>query len=178
MKVPDDPTHHPLILAVHGDITLQDVDAIVNAANEHLSAGGGVDRAIHDAAGEVELREACAKLGGCKTGDAKATPGFALAANYIIHTVGPVWTGGHNDEEHLLESCYRRCLEVADELGVRSLAIPAIATGAFGLPVELAVRIAVETLRKTPTAVRLIRLVAFDTSTRALYERALRETGG
>jgi O-acetyl-ADP-ribose deacetylase len=173
--MPDAPTSHPLILAVHGDITLEDVEAIVNATDEHLVAGGGgVDRAIHVAAGDTELRAALAELGGCEIGDAKVTPGFALAAKYIIHTVGPVWSGGHKDEANLLASCYRRCLEVADEIGVRSLAIPAIATGAFGLPAELAARIAIDTIRATPTSVRLIRLVASDVSTRTLYDRALR----
>src|SRR5271166_3556495 len=128
----------PVILAVRGDITLETVDAIVNAANTYLIAGGGVDRAIHRAAGEAELREACAMLGGCEVGDAKATPGFALAARFIIHTVGPVWSGGRRHEKELLASCYRRCLEVAEDLGAASMAFPAISTGAFGFPPELA----------------------------------------
>ena len=103
----------PVILAVRGDITLETVDAVVNAANTYLIAGGGVDRAIHRAAGEIELSAACAEVGGCEVGDAKATRGFALAAKFIIHTVGPVWSGGRRQEKQLLASCYRRCLEVA-----------------------------------------------------------------
>ena len=109
---------------VQGDITVEAVDAIVNAANAALAGGGGVDGAIHRAAGAADLRAACAALGGCEPGDAKATPGFALPARWIIHTVGPVWRGGAAGEAELLASCYRRCLAVADELGRRASRFP------------------------------------------------------
>jgi O-acetyl-ADP-ribose deacetylase (regulator of RNase III) len=160
------------IEAVTGDITRQQVDAVVNAANSSLLGGGGVDGAIHQAAGP-ELRSACAALDGCATGDAKATPGFRLPARWVIHTVGPVWRGGHGDEAALLASCYRRSLEVAGELGARSVAFPAISTGAYGYPAADAARVAVETLRATPTRVELVRLVAFDRATLRLYEELL-----
>lgn len=161
------------IEAVRGDITKMDVDAVVNAANEHLAGGGGVDGAIHRAAGAAELHEACAKLGGCPTGDARATPGFALPAKWIIHAVGPRYRDGRHGEPELLASAYRRSLEVAGELGARSVAFPAISTGIYGYPREEAARIAVETIRSTPTRVELVRLVAFDEETRQLYEREL-----
>ncbi|HZU15487.1 MAG TPA: O-acetyl-ADP-ribose deacetylase [Candidatus Dormibacteraeota bacterium] len=160
------------IEAVRGDITRETVDAIVNAANRSLLGGGGVDGAIHRAAGP-ELLEACRRLGGCETGDAKATPGFRLPARWVIHAVGPVWHGGHRGEPDLLASCYRRSLQVADELGARSVAFPAISTGAYGFPRELAARIAVETIRSAPTSVELVRLVAFDRETYDLYRRLL-----
>jgi O-acetyl-ADP-ribose deacetylase (regulator of RNase III) len=162
-----------LIVAVLGDITTETVDAVVNAANSGLAGGGGVDGAIHRAAGEADLHRACAALGGCRTGDAKATAGFALAARFVIHTVGPVWSGGGAREEELLASCYRRCLEVADRIGARSLAFPAISTGAFRFPADRAAEIAVDTLRGTPSEVRLIRLVAFDPRTLSRYDRLL-----
>jgi O-acetyl-ADP-ribose deacetylase len=151
------------IEAVRGDITLQDTDAIVTAANESLMGGGGVDGAIHRAAGR-RLAEAGAALGPCEPGDAVATPAFDLhpPVRYVIHTVGPVWEGGDFDEAEVLASCYRRCLEVADELRVESIAFPAIATGVYGFPAEEAARIAVACLRSTPTDVERIRLVAFE----------------
>ena len=157
-----------------GDITKETVDAIVNAANSALAGGGGVDGAIHRAAGPAELRAACAGLGGCEPGDAKATPGFALQARWIIHTVGPVWRGGSHDEEATLTSCYRRCLEVADELSARSVAFPAISTGVYGYPRRDAAQTAVAALRAAPTSVELVRLVAFDDETVELYHAALR----
>jgi O-acetyl-ADP-ribose deacetylase len=161
------------ITAVQGDITAQPVDAIVNAANSALAGGGGVDGAIHRAAGASDLRRACAALGGCETGDAKATPGFALPARWIIHTVGPVWRGGQAGEAELLASCYRRSLAVADRLGARSLAFPAISTGIYGYPAGRAAEVAVSTLRSTETEVELALLVAFDETTFGLYSDLL-----
>src|SRR5437660_12239778 len=161
------------IEAVQGDITAQEVDAVVNAANQALAGGGGVDGAIHRAAGHRELQEACQKLGGCPTGDAKATPGFRLPARWIIHAVGPRWRRGDKGEPEALASCYRRSLEVADELGAKSVAFPAISTGVYGYPRADAARIAVGTLRSTPTQVALARLVAFDAEALSLYEALL-----
>ena len=160
------------IEATQGDITAEQVDAVVNAANSSLLGGGGVDGAIHRAAGP-ELLEACRPLGGCPTGDAKATPGFRLPARWVIHTVGPVWRGGTAGEPELLASCYRRSLEVADEVGARTVAFPAISTGVYGYPREQAAEIAVTTLRTTRTSVELVRLVAFDRATLELYARLL-----
>ncbi len=160
------------IEAVKGDITREHVDAVVNAANQSLLGGGGVDGAIHRAAGP-DLREACRQLGGCPTGDAKATPGFRLPARWVIHAVGPRYRGGASGEADLLASCYRRALEVADELGARSVAFPAISTGVYGYPPDEAAEIAVSTIRATPTAVELVRLVAFDDETLARYQRLL-----
>ena len=125
---------------VHGDITSQDTDAVVNAANRQLAGGGGVDGAIHRAAGARRLHAACAALGGCEPGDAKATAGFGLEARWVIHTVGPLWARRHTREPEDLASCYRRSLEVAAELGARSVAFPAISTGVYGYPSDLAAR--------------------------------------
>ncbi len=130
---------------VEGDITGLDVDAIVNAANKTLLGGGGVDGAIHRAAGP-DLREACAKLGGCETGEAKITPGFQLKARYVIHTVGPIWGGGERDENHLLASCYRQSQAMAHANGLTSIAFPAISTGAYGFPPDRAAFIALRTV--------------------------------
>ncbi len=130
---------------VEGDITKLDVDAIVNAANRMLAPGGGVCGAIHRAAGP-ELAEACARLGGCETGEAKITPGFRLPARYVIHTVGPVWGGGERGEDRLLASCYRNSLALLREHGLASIAFPAISTGIYGFPPERAARIAVRTV--------------------------------
>jgi len=161
------------IEAVRADITKETVDAIVNAANAALAGGGGVDGAIHRAAGADQLHAACAALGGCAPGDAKPTLGFALPARWIIHTVGPVWHGGHLGEAEVLASCYRRSLAVADELLARSVAFPAISTGVFGYPRGPAADIAVTTLRAAVAEVELVRLVAFDTETFELYRAAL-----
>ena len=162
------------IEVVLGDITAQEVDAIVTAANESLLGGGGVDGAIHRAAG-LRLAQAGGAIAPCEPGDAKATPAFDLdpPVRHVIHTVGPVWEGGGYGESEILASCYRRSLHVADALGARSIAFPAIATGVYGYPPDQAARIAVETVRSTPTAVEQIRLVAFDESTRDLLESAL-----
>jgi O-acetyl-ADP-ribose deacetylase len=159
---------------VLGDITVQDVDAIVTAANESLLGGGGVDGAIHRAAGP-RLAEAGAAIGPCEPGDAMATPAFDLdpPVRHVIHTVGPVWEGGRYGEADILASCYRRSLEVADQLEARSVAFPAIATGVYGFPPEQAARIAVETIRSTPTAVARVWLVAFDKPQHALLTDAL-----
>jgi O-acetyl-ADP-ribose deacetylase (regulator of RNase III) len=163
-----------VIQAVLGDITQLDVDAIVNAANSSLLGGGGVDGAIHRAAGRALLEE-CRTLGGCDTGDAKATSGYGLPARWVIHTVGPVWRGGSHGEADLLATCYRRALEGADGLGARSVAFPAISTGIYGYPREEAASIAVSTVRSVmpSTSVELVQLVAFDRETHALYESLL-----
>src|SRR5215469_12563866 len=155
------------------DITKLDVDAIVNAANSALAGGGGVDGAIHRAAGRAELSEACANLGGCDPGDAKATPGFRLPARWVIHTVGPVWRGGGEGEADILASCYRRSMQVAEELGASSVAFPAISTGIYGFPRDLAAEIAVRSLSNVSTPVERVVLVAFDTETYEAYRRLL-----
>ncbi len=162
----------PRLEVALGDITAENVDAIVNAANTSLLGGGGVDGAIHRAAGP-DLLEACRALNGCAFGDAKATSGFALPARFVIHTVGPIWRGGDAGEARLLASCYRRCLEVADEVGAASVSFPAISTGAYGYPVTHATQIAVETVRSTITDVELVRFVCFDAAVHELYLRTL-----
>jgi O-acetyl-ADP-ribose deacetylase (regulator of RNase III) len=162
-----------VIEAIRGDITEQDVDAIVNAANETLLGGGGVDGAIHDAAGPELLAE-CRQLGGCATGDAKSTGGYRLPARYVIHTVGPIWRGGEAREEELLASCYRRSLEVAAALGCRSVAFPSISTGTFGYPLERAAPTAVAAVREAlRPPVELVRFVLFDDRHLEAFRRAL-----
>lgn len=137
----------PRIGIVEGNITQQQVDAIVNAANTSLLGGGGVDGAIHRAAGP-ELLEETRKIGGCPTGEARVSKGYRLPARWVIHTVGPVWRGGHKNEETLLAHCYRNSLKAARDLGVNTIAFPSISTGAYGFPLERATEIALEETRK------------------------------
>jgi O-acetyl-ADP-ribose deacetylase (regulator of RNase III) len=162
------------LIPVSGDITKLHVDAIVNAANTSLLGGGGVDGAIHRAAGP-ELLDACRELHGCRTGDAKATPGFRLPANWVFHAVGPVWNGGNHNEDELLAGCYRRALELAADHKARSIAFPAISTGIYGFPADRAARIAVDTVKAHADAsgVELVNFVCFDNRTLQIYEQLL-----
>ena len=165
------------IEVVEGDITKQAVDAIVNAANTTLLGGGGVDGAIHRAAGPELLAE-CRGLGGCATGQAKITKGYRLPAKWVIHTVGPVWRDGQHGEDNLLASCYRSCFALAEQHGIRTIAFPSISTGAYGFPMERAARIAVREAKaflERKTSVEKVRLVCFGTSALQIHSQALNE---
>jgi O-acetyl-ADP-ribose deacetylase (regulator of RNase III) len=168
------PNLYTRIKIIEGDITTVHVEAIVNAANESLLGGGGVDGAIHSAAGP-ELLEECRKIGGCPTGEARITRGYRLPAKWVIHTVGPVWRGGDDGEPQLLASCYRSCFAAAREKGILTIAFPAISTGIYGYPLEAATRIAlketVTEFQSSPT-IQSVLFVCFDHKTFNAYERA------
>ena len=161
---------------IKGDITKQKVDAIVNAANNSLLGGGGVDGAIHRAAGPELLKE-CKKLNGCATGEAKITGGYRLPAKYVIHTVGPIWRGGNNEEDEYLAMCYENCFRLAEKYNIKTIAFPAISTGAYGFPLERATKIAVARTKKfleNNTSIEKVIFVCFDERTYECYKKLLK----
>jgi len=163
------------IVILKGDITQQTVDAIVNAANTSLLGGGGVDGAIHQAAGPLLLEE-CKTLGGCRTGEAKITRGYNLPSRHVIHTVGPVWNGGLGDEDQLLAGCYRNSLKLASKHGIRTIAFPSISTGVYRFPVEKAARIALKEIDRFLSDHDLpaeVRMICFDKGTYEVYRKGL-----
>ncbi len=167
------------ITLVQGDITKQEVAAIVNAANERLLGGGGVDGAIHRAAGPQLLAE-CRTLGGCPTGEARITRGYRLLAKYVIHTVGPIWRGGEQGEPELLAACYRNSLQLATENALKTIAFPSISTGVYGYPIKQAAIIAIDTVQEFlsgETALEEVRFVCFSPGDAAVYEAELRRRG-
>jgi len=169
----------PTLRAIQADITTLKVDAIVNAANESLLGGGGVDGAIHRAAGPA-LLDACKRLAGCKTGQTRITPGFDLDAKFVIHTVGPVWRGGEFNEVELLRSCYRECVATAEANDISSIAFPAISTGVYGFPKQAAAEIAIDTISKavegTPTVGEVV-FCCFSAADLSLYRSVLMQPG-
>ena len=166
------------IAIMEGDITQVAADAIVNAANTSLLGGGGVDGAIHRAAGP-QLLDECRKFGGCPTGEARITGGYRLPACYVIHTPGPIWRGGTANEDRLLASCYRNCLALASSLGCKTVAFPSISTGVYHFPVARAARIAIATIQaylQTHDDIMCVTMVCFDSATLTAYQQALEET--